>query len=72
MIKPQISQQEDANEDLPIHLPIPEPTQRQPHTTAALSSSSPNTSKTQIKLASLFNYGLDRTAGEGLELYWPH
>jgi hypothetical protein len=37
---------------------------------AALSSSSLNTSQTQIKLVNSFNYGLNRTTREGLELYW--
>lgn len=62
----QVSQQEDTNDDLSVSPPIPEPIPA-----AASLSTSRSSGKTQIKLKDLFNYSLNRTAGEGLEFYWP-
>lgn len=67
----QISQQEDTHEDPPAPPPIPQPTQSQPSATAAPPSSTSTASKTQVKLADLFNYTLDNAVGEGLGFYWP-
>lgn len=71
ILQAQMSQQE-APEDPPISVPVFELLLgAQPRPRIAASSSSSSTSKTQITLANLFDYTLDRAVGQGLEFYWP-